>query len=48
MSSENALLVKFSPDVEKSEFEATKMGQNNPLFLTVPAKDYIYSYIKNA
>ena len=39
MSWENALLVKFSPYVEKSEFEATKTGQSNPLFITVPAKD---------
>ena len=31
----NALLMKFSNDVENYEIEVTKIGQNNPIILTV-------------
>ena len=34
-SPDNALLMKFSNDMKKYEVEVTKMGQNNPLFLTM-------------
>ena len=35
MKWEKVLLIKFSNDVEKYEIEVSKIGQNNPLFLTV-------------
>ena len=31
----NALLMKFSNDVENYEIEVTKIGHNNPIILTV-------------